>query len=383
MQRGPLLVILGVATFVGATFVAPDVIYDQFIWRYFIGPVVADAVGHSVSYHGVEAVAGYTLLSELVYGIILLVAFYLLYRFFRVFHIEPDLSFFIGASPFLVLGATLRVLEDSGLFRQPLSYFFISPLIYAQIGFYFLGGIGIGLLMRRKKDPYARWRLIFFVMAVMVASYVIAYLTTADHMKLTMHPGWMIIFILISMGCFYLWKKQGLAATLFSMGLPLVLSSFYYIGQWILGNQWDTVGTMHLIVIPLVLTLTLGIILLIYILGRWRQIPWLVSSINLSLIFGHMIDGWTSYLAVVDPLGIGISYGEKHPIPLFLMEIGNGIAYPVAKLLVIIAIIFGTDVYLKEDLADRTTLTNLAKFFVLILGLSPGLRDILRIVMGT
>ena len=108
----------------------------------------------------------------------------------------------------------------------------------------------------------------------------------------------------------------------------------------------------------------------------------LVSGINLSLVFGHMIDAWTSYLAVVDPLGMGISYGEKHPIPLFLMEIGNGIAYPVAKLLVVIAIIFGTDVYLKEDLADRSTLTNLAKFFVLVLGLSPGLRDVLRIIMG-
>jgi len=79
---------------------------------------------------------------------------------------------------------------------------------------------------------------------------------------------------------------------------------------------------------------------------------------------------------------MGISYGEKHPIPLFLMEVGNGIAYPLVKLLVVIIIIFGIDVYLKEDLRSHTRLTNLVKFFVLILGISPGLRDVLRISMG-
>jgi len=382
MGKWPVIVIAGGVAFVLAALIFPDVIYDNFIWRYFIGPVVADAVGHPVSYHEVEAVAGYTLLSEIVYGVILLIMFYLLYRLFQLVGIQPDFRFFVGASPFLLLGATLRVLEDSGLFTRPLSYFFISPLIYAQIGFYFMGGIAVGLIIRRKNTLRQQWEMLATVIVVMIASYSVVYTLAADFMESTMHPGWMVVFGLISLGCFRLWKHKKVSATLFSIGMLLVLTSMYFIGSWIAGNQWGTVGDIHLSIVPLVLALTCGVIIVVYILGLRQRIPWLVSGINLSLIFGHMIDGWTSYLAVVDPLNMGISYGEKHPIPLFLMEIGNGIAYPLAKLLVVIIIIFGTDVYLKEDLADHARLTNLVKFFVLILGLSPGLRDILRIIMG-
>jgi len=36
----------------------------------------------------------------------------------------------------------------------------------------------------------------------------------------------------------------------------------------------------------------------------------------------------------------------------------------------------------KEELKERLTLANLIKFFILILGIAPGLRDMLRIAMG-
>jgi uncharacterized membrane protein len=265
---------------------------------------------------------------------------------------------------------------------QPLSYFFISPLIYVQIGFYFAVGIGMGLIMRKKIGALQHWQIFAVGMMGMVGIYILAYILTTGYMESTMHPLWMAFFALVALGCFRLINHKGIATILFLSGMPLVLSSFYFIVQWIMGNQWGSVGKIHLGIVPLVLVLTGGVTMVIYVLGRWQQIPWVFNGINLSLIFGHMIDGWTSYLAVVDPLNMGISYGEKHPIPLFLMEIGNGIAYPLTKILVIFAIIYGTDVYLKADLANRPTLTNLVKFFVLILGLSPGLRDVLRIIMG-
>jgi len=34
---------------------APTLVYDQWIWKYYWGPVVADATGHSVSFQGVAA----------------------------------------------------------------------------------------------------------------------------------------------------------------------------------------------------------------------------------------------------------------------------------------------------------------------------------------
>jgi len=40
------------------------------------------------------------------------------------------------------------------------------------------------------------------------------------------------------------------------------------------------------------------------------------------------------------------------------------------------------DVYLKDELGEKPLLAGLIKFFILVLGLAPGLRDMLRIVMG-
>ena len=40
------------------------------------------------------------------------------------------------------------------------------------------------------------------------------------------------------------------------------------------------------------------------------------------------------------------------------------------------------DIYLKNELKNYMTLTNLLKIVILILGFSPGLRDLLRVTMG-
>jgi uncharacterized membrane protein len=89
-----------------------------------------------------------------------------------------------------------------------------------------------------------------------------------------------------------------------------------------------------------------------------------------------MIDGWTSYIAV-SMLG----YGEKHPLPRLIME-SCGIGYPILKLGMILAIIYLLDVVFREELKDKPLLTNLIKIFIFALGFSPGVRDLLRVVMG-
>jgi len=84
----------------------------------------------------------------------------------------------------------------------------------------------------------------------------------------------------------------------------------------------------------------------------------------------------------VNPLGMEISYGEKHPIPSFLMGHFYGLAYPLAKLAIIAGVIYAMDSYLKSELKEKPILSGLIKFFILVLGLAPGLRDMLRILMG-
>ena len=45
----------------------PSIFYDQWIWKYYWGPIVADATGHSVSLNGIYAYEGYTLISEITF----------------------------------------------------------------------------------------------------------------------------------------------------------------------------------------------------------------------------------------------------------------------------------------------------------------------------
>jgi uncharacterized membrane protein len=100
------------------------------------------------------------------------------------------------------------------------------------------------------------------------------------------------------------------------------------------------------------------------------------------MIVGHMIDGLTSYISIYDPLQMGLPlYIEKHPASNSLMEIWPPL-FPIVKFLLIIAIIYIFDVLYKNELKHSKNLVNLLKIGILILGFSPGLRDLLRVTMG-
>ena len=55
---------------VGSIFL-PSIFYDQFIWRYFWGPIVSDSLGYPISYNGIQAEDKYTIISELIYGLLI------------------------------------------------------------------------------------------------------------------------------------------------------------------------------------------------------------------------------------------------------------------------------------------------------------------------
>lgn len=356
----------------------PHIFYDQFIWKYFWGPVVADAAGHSVTYHGVEAAEGYTLVSELIYGLLLIVTIYGLYRLFIILGIVVNARFVLLSLPFVILGPVARVLEDSGLFKEPLSYFFISPLIYAQIGIFFFLSLLFGRYVEKKGEKLTIFSLALLVITI---SSIVCYTLFSSKMAYSFHPLLFIIFSLISFFIFFFSKRDYLSA-FFSIGIFLLLPGIFFIGIWMYGERWTSAEEIHFAIIPIVLAITSSITFLTFLFAKMAKSKIYASPLNLSLLFSHMIDGWTSYFAVVDPFHMGLSYREKHPLPLFLMEKLYGFSYPIIKFVIVIAIIYAMDIYLKKELKEKLTLANLIKFFILILGLAPGLRDMLRIAMG-
>ena len=351
---------LAIVSFFIAIILFPRQLYDEFLWKYFIGPVIADALNHPVEYHGIVAREGYSIISEVIYGIGLLAAIYALYLFFERLKIKIDINFFISTMPFILLGSFARVMEDAGLLKSPLSYFFISPLIYFQIGIYFSIALFFGIFL--KKEKY----FIYFI-SVIDAMYSIFYAFFGYLFKYAIHP---IIFILISLFSIYiyfLFDKKDYNASLFSFGILFFTPSFLIY----LSLPFKMELNFHPIIF-LSMILAFIIAFVIYIISK------AVKSIfhqflNTSVIFAHSLDGFTTWMVASRQFNIGISYGEKHPLPAFLLK--HGISYPVLKLAVILIIIYSI-----EDL--KSNLKNTIKWLILFLGLAPGLRDFLRILIG-
>ncbi|GEM_PF-4606935 len=114
---------------------------------------------------------------------------------------------------------------------------------------------------------------------------------------------------------------------------------------------------------------------------RPRALLGFATGLNASLVFAHMIDGVSTWVALKDPLGFGIPpYSEKHPFSDFLLRYLGGFLYPLAKLLMIVVVIWLLDREVGED--DDRNLVGLVKMAIFVLGFGPGLRDLLRLAMG-
>jgi hypothetical protein len=71
----------------------PSLFYEQWIWKYYWGPIVSDAAGTTVWYNGVQANEGYTLISELTYGVMLVIVLYAIYELLKKLKISIDWIF--------------------------------------------------------------------------------------------------------------------------------------------------------------------------------------------------------------------------------------------------------------------------------------------------
>jgi uncharacterized membrane protein len=76
-----------------------------------------------------------------------------------------------------------------------------------------------------------------------------------------------------------------------------------------------------------------------------------------------------------------LGYMEKHPASNALMELWPPL-FPIVKFVLIISVIYIFDVLYKKELRQYYHFANLLKIGILILGFSPGVRDLLRVTMG-
>ncbi|MFW6120442.1 MAG: DUF63 family protein [Petrotogales bacterium] len=379
------------AVIIAGCFFAPSLFYDQWIWKYYWGPIVSDAAGHPVSWHGVYAQEGYTMVSEITYGIILIIALYIIYKLLKKFKIAIDWRFCLALMPYILFGPVSRVLEDADYFTEPFVYWFISPLIYVQIAAYALFFLVTGFYTQKlsKKKIDEKYKLLYPTFLLLGVAVLVTAIWGLGA-KYDVNPMELSIFFLV--GCTallplaYNFSKQKIVTvntTLFSGGLLFLIPGLCLIGRWIIGYQWSDTSGVRFDVFVLVGGVVALITALVYLISRkYEKIAVYKEPLNLSIMVGHLVDGFTSYVSIYDPLKMGLPlYIEKHPASNILMEIWPPL-FPIVKFLLIVFVIYIFDILYKEELKNYRTLVNLLKIGVLILGLSPGLRDLLRVTMG-
>jgi uncharacterized membrane protein len=156
--------------------------------------------------------------------------------------------------------------------------------------------------------------------------------------------------------------------------------------RWLIGFQWSNTIGIRFDVAGLVLGATTLVVCCVYgVAVTWKKnskIAIFKDPLNLSMIFGQLLDGFTSFISIKNPLGFSdLQYSEKHFLSNGILDIW-GPLYPLLKFIFIILVIYLVDVFYKKDLKKHSELVIIFKIVILLLGFSPGLRDILRVTMG-
>jgi len=127
---------------------------------------------------------------------------------------------------------------------------------------------------------------------------------------------------------------------------------------------------------PAVIGIAVGISSILYLIGRSYNEKYLTNTVSFSILTAHLIDASSSYI------GIGrLGYVGKHVVENFLIEFTNSAAvmFPL-KLSVLIPTLYILDRYFSEE--EDIDLKNIVLLTVLMLGIGPGIRNMLRMTLG-
>lgn len=277
----------------------------EFIYKYYIDPI-----RYGQPYNVVDTTT---------YALVLLVAIYILYRWFsRSKTIAIDGRFVLATLPYVVLGGLLRVVQDTGMITSGLQYLLITPLIYFLLFFFTAGVLVVASSIQK---------------AGMVRDYIPVYSVT------------------------------GIVAALVAAG---VLVSFG------IGNTVVDAGVVAFIIGLGLLTTALVYAAMRYLL-RWE---YAADPLYLALIFGQMLDASaTSFGIDLHPL----EYVEVHVVGSNLIAwTGTAFSMFPLKLLVLFPGIYILERFRNEG---SPVLWHLIVLAMITVGLAPGVRDMVRMML--
>jgi uncharacterized membrane protein len=357
----------GTAVVVAAAIAFPRRVYDGFLWRYFWGPVDADAHGAVCvarsggtterlydqaacsAVEGFVAEPGYTTVSTVSYAVVLVFMLAGVLLLLRRLEVRMTQEFYFAVFPFMLLGGALRVVEDVNvtflradagmLIPYPEVALIIRPFIYFVMFACTLAALVSGILLMRTDviDAYE------------------PYLGAAGSVAVAVTVGWLLY----------------ISATT------------------------DLVGFF-----PSIAVITLGGATLIAAIFWWasqRYAPVInegTGRIGALIVWGHSIDGIANVVSLdwTGAIGTGVTYGSKHVIneatvrvteavqPAWLSE-AIGTAWPFLLIKVAAAVIV-VWVFNDEIFEESPRYAYLLLVAILAVGLGPGTRDMLRATLA-
>jgi uncharacterized membrane protein len=363
--------VAGVAVLLVGALALPRQVYDGFLWRYFWGPVDADAHGASCAVRsggtterlysttacrgaeGIVAEPGYTVVSTVSYALVLVFMLIGVLLLLRRLDVEMSPRFFFALFPYMLLGGALRVVED-------VNATFVSEGVGMLVPF-----PTVALII----SPFIYFSMFAFTLAALVGSIYLEGRGVLDGFERPLGAAGAI----------------ALAAT---VGFLLYVSA-----------TAEVVGFY-----PVVAVITLGLASVVAALF-WVLSERFAPSVNegtgkmgVLVVWGHSVDGVANVLSLdwTTQLGVPVSYGSKHVVNRatvhytgrFYEAIGQGwladaigTAWPflLLKVAAAVAVVWVFDRQIFEESPRYAYLLLIA---ILAVGLGPGTRDFLRATLG-
>jgi uncharacterized membrane protein len=283
---------------------------------------IIDSVWHYIDKYYISGIVydtSYNIVDTLTYAIVLGISLFWVLKLLGKLKVDIDTKFLISITPYVIAGSSLRVLEDSGLFAPPLKYLFVTPLIYFFIFAVTISMLVISMDLERKRK-------------------------IRDYHKLFGYAG-------------AAWALFNIVALVVYDGIvnPVPAEAILFLGITITG--------------------------VVYFISRKANFQLLSDKVNISILFTHLLDASSTFIGMD-----WLNYYEKHVVPTFFIDLaGKFTSHPSIvmiplKLIVFIPVLYILDNDFKTEKEKK--LIGLLKLTILVLGLSPAVRNTLRIMMG-
>jgi uncharacterized membrane protein len=260
----------------------------------------------------------YNIVDTLTYAIILVLSVYLVYRWLQRKGVALDGPFVIATIPYVFLGGLIRVVEDTGMIQSDLRFLLVTPLIFFVIFFIAAGSLALSRTLAKKG---------------LVPNFLTFY-------------GGLGTGASVLVACMLTWFGLTRAAL-----DPVVLVA----------------------ILLLAAATSLAVMALLQLVFRWEYAR---DPLYRLLIIGQMVDASAT--------GYGIDFGpipyqEVHVVGSALIRwTGTAFSLFPLKLLIVIPAIYVLEMYRREGNREFANMVILA---MIVVGLAPGVRDMVRMVL--